>query len=609
MYVNLIHLVKTNVKGEGYMYLVHYIGAIAILFLFIIMMIDIEVVEKRSNNYLPLLFLLLSGFFLTLKKILYNIGLIKMKSLTFKEELIFVDHTYGKLFNINYSPFYDKINKKGIKFDFHIKENQNFFNDNFCHKDNLLFMIMNKEDQNEEEKFNEFKFDFFFKDINTKGYYNLYLDYLRDHNIEDIYNYGQSLQEKDNNVFFHNIIDESSKYFEEYIPWIEKHNVSSYDKNLLSNISSEKRHMWRRRRFNKDKEINDNNIFLDNESDKFINDKNELKKNIFFFNSSGSGLSNYPADIYTNYLLVTPNWNSAASRITQITAIGDILYTVYHSYIYILSIILLLGMIGAIILTADNFQEIRVVNISKTKKSSIISLYSLIYIWKLNLFSKFLLNKFNFIKCSKKNNKNIFIINNYNNNNIDNVFCLKNEEIRNRYNIYKFICFNLKYLIKPINFNWRCKKNIVIPSFFHTFSSDYLHSEDVLGNLNYFIIANVIIALLLLSLNSYFSLRVKYLEKEGGFECGFTSFFQTRERFNVIFYRVSLLFLVFDLEIILAFPYTAIYQKNQNISKNNILAFLYILIIGFIYELKEGALNIVKKAHLTENNKNNKKQI
>ena len=260
MYVNLIHLVKTNVKGEGYMYLVHYIGAIAILFLFIIMMIDIEVVEKRSNNYLPLLFLLLSGFFLTLKKILYNIGLIKMKSLTFKEELIFVDHTYGKLFNINYSPFYDKINKKGIKFDFHIKENQNFFNDNFCHKDNLLFMIMNKEDQNEEEKFNEFKFDFFFKDINTKGYYNLYLDYLRDHNIEDIYNYGQSLQEKDNNVFFQNIIDESSKYFEEYIPWIEKHNVSSYDKNLLSNISSEKRHMWRRRRFNKDKEINRTHI-------------------------------------------------------------------------------------------------------------------------------------------------------------------------------------------------------------------------------------------------------------------------------------------------------------------------------------------------------------
>jgi NADH:ubiquinone oxidoreductase subunit 3 (subunit A) len=125
--------------------------------------------------------------------------------------------------------------------------------------------------------------------------------------------------------------------------------------------------------------------------------------------------------------------------------------------------------------------------------------------------------------------------------------------------------------------------------------SESTYSESIIGNLLYFIIANIIIGVLFLFINSYFSLSVKYLDKGGGFECGFTSFVQTRERFNVIFYRVSLLFLVFDLEIILVFPYTALYQKNQNISKNNILAFLYILIIGFIYELKEGALNIVKK--------------
>jgi NADH:ubiquinone oxidoreductase subunit 3 (subunit A) len=97
-------------------------------------------------------------------------------------------------------------------------------------------------------------------------------------------------------------------------------------------------------------------------------------------------------------------------------------------------------------------------------------------------------------------------------------------------------------------------------------------------------------------------LSIKYLDKGGGFECGFTSFLQTRERYNIYFYRVSLLFLVFDLEIVLAFPYTAVYQKNQNMSKNNVLAFLFILIVGFIFELKEGALNIVKKAHSTEIN-------
>jgi len=65
------------------------------------MIIDIEVVEKRSNNYLPLLFLLLSGFLFTLKNILYNIGLIKMKSIAFKDEKVFFNHTYQNLFDIN----------------------------------------------------------------------------------------------------------------------------------------------------------------------------------------------------------------------------------------------------------------------------------------------------------------------------------------------------------------------------------------------------------------------------------------------------------------------------------------------------------------------------
>jgi NADH-ubiquinone oxidoreductase chain 6 len=95
------YLIYIGVTYLGLSYIIIYIGAIAILFLFIIMMIDIEVVEIRSNNYLPLLFLLLSGFFFSLKNILYNIGLIKVKSVTFKEELVFVDNMHGKLFNFN----------------------------------------------------------------------------------------------------------------------------------------------------------------------------------------------------------------------------------------------------------------------------------------------------------------------------------------------------------------------------------------------------------------------------------------------------------------------------------------------------------------------------
>jgi len=81
------YLIYIGIIYIGISYIIIYIGAIAILFLFIIMIIDIEVVEKRSNNYLPLLFLLLSGFLIMLKKIIYKIGLIKVKTLSIEEEI------------------------------------------------------------------------------------------------------------------------------------------------------------------------------------------------------------------------------------------------------------------------------------------------------------------------------------------------------------------------------------------------------------------------------------------------------------------------------------------------------------------------------------------
>jgi NADH:ubiquinone oxidoreductase subunit 3 (subunit A) len=162
--------------------------------------------------------------------------------------------------------------------------------------------------------------------------------------------------------------------------------------------------------------------------------------------------------------------------------------------------------------------------------------------------------------------------------------------------LFNFIC-NLKVRLHLLRWS-----GIGIYPFFDILNNENYYSEGITGTLMYYVISNVLIGLLLLFINSSFSLSVKYLEKGGGFECGFTSFVQTRERYNIIFYRVSLLFLIFDLEIILAFPYPALYQKNQNISKNNLLAFLYILVVGFIYELKEGALNIVKTPHQTDIN-------
>jgi NADH:ubiquinone oxidoreductase subunit 3 (subunit A) len=218
----------------------------------------------------------------------------------------------------------------------------------------------------------------------------------------------------------------------------------------------------------------------------------------------------------------------------------------------------LLGIIGAIILTAEHNINRRIMNIKKPKMKTS------------NAFSAFYL----------------FIL-------------ISISLIRYIYTFIKYICYTI--FIKKVNY-YPLKISVSSTIPFFLLNNNNIHSEDILGNLLYFVISNVFIGILLLVINSFFSLSVKYLDKGGGFECGFTSFIQTRERYNIIFYRVSLLFLVFDLEIILIFPYPALYQKNENISKNNVLAFLYVLIVGFIYELKEGALNIVKKAHSTEIN-------
>jgi NADH-ubiquinone oxidoreductase chain 6 len=95
------YLIYIGIAYIGISYVIIYVGAIAILFLFIIMMIDIEVVEKRSNNYLPLLFFLLSGFIYSLKKILYTIGIIKMKSFAFGDKFLGSPYTNTDLLGSN----------------------------------------------------------------------------------------------------------------------------------------------------------------------------------------------------------------------------------------------------------------------------------------------------------------------------------------------------------------------------------------------------------------------------------------------------------------------------------------------------------------------------
>jgi NADH-ubiquinone oxidoreductase chain 6 len=102
----------------------------------------------------------------------------------------------------------------------------------------------------------------------------------------------------------------------------------------------------------------------------------------------------------------------------------------------------------------------------------------------------------------------------------------------------------------------------------------------------------IIIAILLWGINILFSIRNLDMDKGRGFECGLQSFFQTREQFHISFHRVSLLFLAFDLEIIIIYPASVSDIHKVPTLFFNLLAFLIILMIGFIYEISVNALDI-----------------
>lgn len=80
-------------------------------------------------------------------------------------------------------------------------------------------------------------------------------------------------------------------------------------------------------------------------------------------------------------------------------------------------------------------------------------------------------------------------------------------------------------------------------------------------------------------------------EKISSYECGFQPFEDTRSRFDVKFYLVAILFIIFDLEIAYLFPWSLCIEEMNIEGVISMIIFLLILTIGFIYEWKKGALD------------------
>lgn len=79
-------------------------------------------------------------------------------------------------------------------------------------------------------------------------------------------------------------------------------------------------------------------------------------------------------------------------------------------------------------------------------------------------------------------------------------------------------------------------------------------------------------------------------EKLSPYECGFNPFSDARHKFDVRFYLVSILFIIFDLEIAFLFPWAVSLGKIGMFGFWSMMVFLGVLTVGFIYEWKKGAL-------------------
>ena len=113
--------------------------------------------------------------------------------------------------------------------------------------------------------------------------------------------------------------------------------------------------------------------------------------------------------------------------------------------------------------------------------------------------------------------------------------------------------------------------------------------------MTFFIIFVCIIAALFLIINLIFAPYNPYTEKNSAFECGFHSYLQTRLPFNISFFIYGLLFLLFDLEILLIYPYVVSSYVNGIYGLIVMLIFSIMLTLGFMFEIGKGALQISNK--------------
>ena len=105
-----------------------------------------------------------------------------------------------------------------------------------------------------------------------------------------------------------------------------------------------------------------------------------------------------------------------------------------------------------------------------------------------------------------------------------------------------------------------------------------------------FLLIGGLVGAVLMSINRLSAPKRPDPAKLSGFECGFPPFEDARLPFAVRFYLVAILFIIFDLETAFLFPWAVVLKKIGWFGFISMMIFLFLLLIGFIYEWKKGAL-------------------
>ena len=106
-----------------------------------------------------------------------------------------------------------------------------------------------------------------------------------------------------------------------------------------------------------------------------------------------------------------------------------------------------------------------------------------------------------------------------------------------------------------------------------------------------FVVLSLVLYIVIVVASMLLVLWNSEIEKVSAYECGFHPFQDTWGKFDVRFYLVAILFIIFDLEITFLFPWCLVIGKMNSISYYSMMLFIWILIIGFYYEWKKGGLD------------------